>query len=71
MPSPSPAKEIKIFAHTLKSSSANIGAVHLSQLGRQLEIDCRNNVVDDLDRAIDSIEAEFVRVKTALEKERC
>ena len=71
MPSPSPTKEIKIFAHTLKSSSANIGAVHLSQLGKQLEIACKNNAFDDLDRAIESIETEFVRVKTALEKERC
>ena len=71
MPSPSPTKEIKIFAHTLKSSSANIGAVHLSQLGKKLEIACKNNAFDDLDRAIESIETEFARVKTALEKERC
>ncbi len=62
-------KKLKIFTHTLKSSSASVGAVRLSELCKDLETACINNTVDDADNYIKTIESEFLKVKTALEKE--
>ncbi|WP_300455855.1 CHASE sensor domain-containing protein [Desulfobacula sp.] len=61
--------DLQAFAHSLKSSSANVGAVVLSELCKSLEMTCRNNTLDDSDVYIKAIECEFVNVKSALEEE--
>ena len=46
---------IRLVAHTLKSSSASIGALMLSQLCAQLENDIRTEAGNDLNIGIDAI----------------
>lgn len=55
-------------AHSLKSSSANLGACRLALLCEELEIMGRENRVDDPVRIAREIEAEFKEVTDALEK---
>ncbi|GEM_PF-1235556 len=54
-------------AHTLKSSSASYGATRLSVLCRELEIYTRLGKLDGAEERLQRIEAEFARVKVALE----
>jgi CheY-like chemotaxis protein/HPt (histidine-containing phosphotransfer) domain-containing protein len=54
-------------AHTLKSSSASYGAPGLSVLCRELEIYTRLGKLDGAEERLQRIEAEFARVKAALE----
>jgi len=56
-------------AHSLKSSSANVGAFGLSEISRELEMECRNNSGEDAARLVSAIESEFMRVKDALQRE--
>ena len=62
-------EKVQNSAHTLKSSSANVGAMELSELCKGLEMDCRNNMLDNIMPLISSIESEFVLVDEALNKE--
>ena len=58
-------------AHSLKSSSASVGALRLSQLCAELETFLRGHGPPlDVDRQVRQIEAEFVRVREALEAEK-
>jgi signal transduction histidine kinase/CheY-like chemotaxis protein/HPt (histidine-containing phosphotransfer) domain-containing protein len=52
-------------AHTLKSSSANVGALRLSSLCRELEARAREAMPED-DDPVSPIEVEFTRVREAL-----
>ncbi len=61
--------DLKFFAHTVKSSSASMGAMHLSEICRELELACINETLDDAEHYLGSIESEFLKVKSALEKE--
>ena len=54
-------------AHTLKSSSANIGAMALSALAKQVEVAGRNGKSEGMAEDVQRVEKEFIRVKTALE----
>ena len=56
-------------AHSLKSSSANVGAVKLSLLNQELEKGCRDAALDDGENLVSAIEAEYIRVKDALTRE--
>ena len=56
-------------AHTLKSSSANVGAIKLSELCKELEMNCRNNTLEDAALLISAIESEFTLVNNELNKE--
>jgi len=56
-------------AHSLKSSSANVGALGLSEISRELEMECKNNGAEDAPRLVAAIESEFMRVKEALQRE--
>ena len=56
-------------AHSLKSSSANVGAIRLSTMSKDLEMKCKNNHTADIDILIESIETEFPRVKEILTME--
>ena len=60
---------LKRFSHSLKSSSANVGALKLSELCGVLERNCRNNSPEDTMRLLGAVESEFANVKEALQKE--
>lgn len=54
-------------AHTLKSSSANVGAMALSALAQQVELAGRNGRTDCVAGEIGRMSAIFARVKAILE----
>ncbi|RMG45226.1 MAG: PAS domain S-box protein [Acidobacteria bacterium] len=60
------ARALERAAHTLKSSSANLGARRLSALCFELEKKGRAGMVDDTGRLIAELEVEFERVRRAL-----
>ena len=53
-------------AHTLKGSSANLGAMVLSQLSRDLEMQCRNGTLQYPERHVENITVEYERVRGVL-----
>ncbi len=55
-------------AHTLKSSSANVGATRLSTLCKDLEARARAGLMDDATERLAAIEAEFALVARAIEE---
>jgi signal transduction histidine kinase/DNA-binding response OmpR family regulator/HPt (histidine-containing phosphotransfer) domain-containing protein len=57
------------LAHTLKGSCANMGALRMSGMCRQLELAGRSGQLDSLDEQLEQLEAEYERVKIALEAE--
>ena len=62
-------EETQNSAHSLKSSSANVGATKLSELCKELEMGCRNNTLENAVLLISAIESEFILVNDALNKE--
>ncbi|NOQ46005.1 MAG: response regulator [Desulfobulbaceae bacterium] len=56
-------------AHSLKSSSANVGAVKLAEISKELEMGCRNNTLGNAADLVSAIKSEFIRVKDELNKE--
>ena len=63
-------RELAKAAHTLKSASANVGALELAELCRKAEVAAHGNAQDDALELIAAVVAEFERVKPALEAER-
>ena len=57
---------IQQIAHSLKSSSANVGAMHLSSMSKELEMKCKNKNFGRIEDLVESIESEYPRVKEAL-----
>ncbi|HTP94435.1 MAG TPA: Hpt domain-containing protein [Burkholderiales bacterium] len=62
----SDAELLRVAAHTLKSSSAQLGARKLSESCKALEIAARGNDLSSGDRLASDLESEFVRVRAAL-----
>ena len=58
---------IRHVAHTLKSSSASLGALQLSTLCAELETMARNGQTEGLDKLIDAMHDEAGQVRHALE----
>ena len=56
---------IRHVAHTLKSSSASIGALHLSRLCAELETAARGGELDSLDAGVNAMRAECALVLRA------
>ena len=56
-------------AHSLKSSSANLGATKLSGICSKLELDCRKNMLENAPDQVSAIEAEFLQVEVVLNRE--
>lgn len=54
-------------AHTLKSSSANVGAMTLSALAQQVELAGRTGRMENLADVMRHMAATFAQVRTALE----
>ena len=50
-------------AHTLKSSSGNIGAMELMKVCAELEVDCREDNLTRCSQQVTAIAREFERVK--------
>ncbi|MEW6491594.1 MAG: response regulator [Cyanobacteriota bacterium] len=64
------AKQLRAYAHTLKSSSLTLGATTLSNLCKELEVMSRaGHTEGGLDKVL-LLKAEYERVKTALQIER-
>lgn len=57
-------------AHTLKSSSATLGAITLSQLSKELETMSADENTSEISSKVKQIVAEFARVKAALQAKR-
>jgi CheY-like chemotaxis protein/HPt (histidine-containing phosphotransfer) domain-containing protein len=62
--------EVRRAAHTLKSNGASFGATSLSELSRQLEALARSGILEGADELIARIDAEYERVRIALETVR-
>jgi HPt (histidine-containing phosphotransfer) domain-containing protein len=56
-------------AHSLKSSSAYLGAMRLSAMCRELEEQARSGLVNEPEVKAQLLKEEFLRVKLDLEKE--
>lgn len=62
-------KTVKRSAHTLKSSSANVGAIMLSVRAKKLEEGCDSNSLESNFDIIEKLHDDYVRTKNILEKE--
>ena len=56
--------------HSLKSSSAQLGAMHMQRLSERGELLARSGTLDGVDRIVADLEEEFARVQTWLERSR-
>jgi HPt (histidine-containing phosphotransfer) domain-containing protein len=63
------AKGLQIAAHSLKSSSAYVGAMHLSAMSKELEQIGRSGALEDVKDKTEKMRAEYERVMAALEIE--
>ena len=63
------AKGLQTAAHGLKSSSAYVGAMHLSEMSKELELMGRANVMDGAKEKAERLNMEYKRVRTALAAE--
>jgi CheY-like chemotaxis protein/HPt (histidine-containing phosphotransfer) domain-containing protein len=64
------ADEVRRTAHTLKSNGATFGATSFSELSRQLEALARSGTLEGAAQLIARIEAEYERVRIAVEAMR-
>lgn len=60
---------LQVPAHSMKSSSANIGAMRLSALAKKLEDQVRSDTLEDVEQQILAIEEEFGLVAKALDRD--
>ena len=60
---------LRAAAHTLKSSSANVGAMKLHGLCRELEARAREHQVPDARERVAAIDEEFMAARTILRQE--
>jgi two-component system sensor histidine kinase/response regulator len=63
------AEQVRMHAHRLKSGSANLGALRLAELCKQLEDMGRNNELQQTLTLLNRVEAEFKLVSVALQQE--
>ena len=63
------APALQFAAHSLKSSSANIGAVQISSLSSELETRGRERDIKDVEQLLNGIESSYMTIKEKLETE--
>ena len=63
------ASSVQKISHSLKSSSANLGAVKLAELFKGLEQQAKDNVLKNTPRQLATIENEFQQVQSILKAE--
>lgn len=56
-------------AHTLKSSSANLGALSIAELCKELEVCLSNNSLDRMEELLRNIESAYIKVQKRLKQE--
>ena len=61
------AEDFRRAAHSLKSNSANFGAINLSAKAKNLEEMGKTGQLEDAASHLEDAEAEYVEVKSALE----
>jgi len=61
------AEDLRRAAHSMKSNSANFGAMELSHLCKELEDLGKEGNLDGIEARIDLVAAEFAKAQTALE----
>jgi HPt (histidine-containing phosphotransfer) domain-containing protein len=61
---------LRYAAHTLKSSSATLGATALAELSKQLEAIGRGGTTENALAIATSVNAEYERVQAVLQQER-
>ena len=61
--------ELKLQAHSLKSSSANVGALRLAELCKELEATGEGKSMDGVDQRISRVEEEYRSVRNELTAE--
>jgi HPt (histidine-containing phosphotransfer) domain-containing protein len=61
------ADDLRRAAHSLKSNSANLGALSLSALGKELEYIGKGGTVEGAAERLALLDAEYARVRTALQ----
>jgi HPt (histidine-containing phosphotransfer) domain-containing protein len=59
-------KELERQAHSIKSSSASVGAMVLSRLARNMEDQARAQELTGVDEQVEAMEREFQRVRESL-----
>jgi HPt (histidine-containing phosphotransfer) domain-containing protein len=59
-------KELVQSAHTLKSTSAQVGAVRLAELCRQIEEMAKEDAFESIDGLSEQVKDEYERVKIAM-----
>jgi HPt (histidine-containing phosphotransfer) domain-containing protein len=64
------AEDLRRAAHSLKSNSANLGAMTLADLSRELEAVGKTGMLTEATSKAASVKTEFERVQDALEKIR-
>jgi HPt (histidine-containing phosphotransfer) domain-containing protein len=62
-------KSLHMAAHSLKSTSATLGATRLSGLCKELELQARRGSVDNPGALVEAIAGEYERTRRALEQE--
>jgi CheY-like chemotaxis protein len=63
-------EEFRRAAHSLKSNSANLGAMRLSALAKELEMMAKAGALDGAADTVARAESEYAQVKVALEQKR-
>ena len=63
------ANGLRTAAHSLKSSSAYVGAMRLSEISRELEMMGRSQVLDGAEEKAERLNREYKRVMMELEAE--
>jgi len=63
------ARGLQVAAHSLKSSSAYVGAMRLSEMSKELEMMGRANVMEGAKEKAERLKAEYVRVRRELDAE--
>ena len=60
------ADELRNAAHSLKSSSANVGAMILAELCKMIEVKARENDLKEVATEVDKVLEEYERARNAL-----
>jgi CheY-like chemotaxis protein len=60
---------LRMATHSLKSSSANVGALRLAEIAREIEALATTETIDDAIRTVDALITEYAAVEMALRQE--
>jgi len=61
--------DLRIAAHSMKSSSANVGALRLSKMCARLEAIAVEGITDNIEELVEAIHNEYIHVEDSLNRE--